>query len=59
MSAPPPDAHFGALQQKGTTADATNRMRLRHPSDAPARLAERGGVLYNGGKRDGASADRA
>jgi hypothetical protein len=34
-------------------------MRLRHPADAPARLAERGGVLYNGGKRDGASADRA
>src|SRR5262249_25590723 len=26
-----------------------HRMRLRHPSDAPARLAERGGVLYNGG----------
>jgi hypothetical protein len=33
-------------------------MRLRHPSDAPARLAERGGVLYNGGSV-GASADRA
>jgi hypothetical protein len=34
-------------------------MRLRHPSNAPARLAERRGVLYNGRKRDGASADRA
>jgi hypothetical protein len=47
MSALPPDAHFGALQQKGTTADSTHRMRLRHPSNVPARLAERAGVLYN------------
>jgi hypothetical protein len=59
MSARPPDAHFGALQQKERPQTRRHCMRLRHPSDAPARLAERRGVLYNGGKRDGASADLA
>jgi hypothetical protein len=60
MSARPPDAHFGALQQKGTTADATPLHATSTSFQCPgaAGRAERG-VLYNGGKRDGASADRA
>jgi hypothetical protein len=47
MSALPPDTHFGALQQKATAADRRHRMRLRHPSNVPARLGEQAGVLYN------------
>jgi len=45
MSARLLNAHFGALQQKGT--ERPPRLRLEHRSDALERLAEPAGVLYN------------
>src|SRR5262249_30402274 len=51
MSARPPDAHFGALQQKGTTADAT-------PPHATSTSCRCPGAAGRGGRR-GAGPARA